>query len=136
MPATATLIFLKSRIFLIIFIRFIIILPGQLLGHIEKQLEQRGQLEQLCHQTDESVFGKRRKITWTKGNNLNNVGRQMNQSCRGVEEATRRHTILPLGWICVLSRKMVALWKRDTFHVDRKAVVSSAVERASELSSV
>ena len=48
----------------------------------------------------------------------------------------RRHTILPLGWICVLSRKMVALWKRDTFHVDRKAVVSSAVERASELSSV
>ena len=57
MPATATLIFLKSRIFLIIFIRFVIIVPGQLLGHIEKQLEQQGQLEQLC-QTDESVFGK------------------------------------------------------------------------------
>ena len=49
--------FLKSRIFLIIFIRFVIIALRQLLGHIEKQLEQRGQLEQLC-QTDESVFGR------------------------------------------------------------------------------
>ena len=39
------------------FIRFVIIVPGQLLGHIGKQLKQRGQLEQLC-QTDESVFGR------------------------------------------------------------------------------
>ena len=85
--ATATLIFLKSRIFLIIsFYKTTLRQINLSVGEYKKNnLNNGDNLNNFVRQMNLSL-GEVEKQLWTKGNNLNNVGRQMNLSWGKVEK--------------------------------------------------